>query len=590
MHFNQAKSRRWALVLGSSLLALSAAGGARAASLSDITISGFVRQEAAGRVSGVANEFNSHMNPFNGVAVPDFSNPTTTHTRNVARRGSDLNLFATRVELNIDAPIATGLKFHSNIRGYYDWNLYEDNGDPSYFETRIHGGQRGTLLELSDKRWMIDTPSAYFDYNNGPLFIRVGNQQIAWGEAIFFRVLDVPNGLDMRRHLILDPAAEEFSDKRVASPGIRVSYQVTDDWEVEGFAQMFQPSINPGPGTPYNFIADQFTIVDSYGKVDDQWNFGARIRGQLGALGLQFIGVSRHNPDGVYRWKGTGTNTLNTLVGGETAFTFSPTGVYSYAEWFHYAAISRLSAAGGLNTALLFPGAINALGGVVQTTSDAQAKAVLDGFYDLSGLFGAGLGADLERYFPYERVFGASANYVISTEDPASFWDQLITRVEVSFTPNKAFTSPSLSVDPIRSNEVTLAAVAEKYYRFSQVYPATYMVMQYLFKSDSDLFGRHLSGYGGSDTHSATGVDGGYHAIAFSLQQPSPTLAWRYDFTVLADLRGAFLIQPGVKWKPNSDWQVDLYANLITAPDNNKTALQTIDYADEFFLRVTRQF
>lgn len=597
MHFNQAKSRRWALVLGSSLLALSAAGGAKAASLSDITISGFVRQEFAGRVSGVANPNNTQSNVFNNIPVADYSAPGTVHTRTVRSRNNDLNYFVTRAEANVDWRLSSEWKFHGNIRAIYDWDFYEDSGDyatnpnyPStptrinYFQTQLHGGGRGSLLEYSNRKYSIDAPAVYLDYNHGGLFVRVGNQTIAWGESLFFRVLDVPNGLDLRRHLILDPAAEEFSDKRVPSPGVRVSYQVTNDWEVEGFAQKFTPTILNNPSTPYNLIPDQFTVLDRYkSTVDDQWNFGGRIRGQLGPLGLQFIGVSRHNPDGVFRWTyATGTGALP-----GTAFSFDDNGVYSYKEWFHYAGMVRLNGVESVNTALLFPGAG---GGALHANNYGEAAAILDSFYDLSSTLNTGLRGFIERWYPYENVFGAGANYVVETDDPSSFWDQLITRAELSFTPNKAFTNPSLGVDPVREDEWALALVAEKYWRFTPEFPATYFVLQYLHKSASDIFGRSLQCQGGDDNNACTGQDGGYNAIAFAFQQPSPTLAWRFDFSVLADLRGSFFVQPGVKWKPNDAWQVDLYANLYTGESGNDSALSTLDWADEFFLRVSRQF
>lgn len=594
MHFNHANSRRWALVLGSSMLALTAAGGAKAASLDDITVSGFVRQEFAGRVSGVSNPFNSQSNEFNNVPVKDYSS-AMVHERSVASRSSDLNYFVTRAEANIDWKLNGDWKFHSNIRAIYDWDLYEDSGDfatnpnfPStptrinYFQTQLHGGGRGSWAEYSNRKYSIDAPSVYMDYNHGGLFVRVGNQQIAWGESLFFRVLDVPNGLDLRRHLILDPAAEEFSDKRVPAPGVRVSYQVTDDWEVEGFAQKFTPTILNNPSTPYNLIPDQFTVLDRYkSTVDDQWNFGGRIRGQLGPLGLQFIGVSRHNPDGVFRW--TYAEGSGALPG--TAFAFDTNGVYSYKEWFHYAGAVRLNGVSSVNAALLFPGT-----GGGHADNYAEAAQILDGFYDLSATANTGLRGFIERYYPYENIFGAGANYVIESEDPASFWDQLITRAELSFTPNKAFTNPSLGVDPVREDEWALALVAEKYWRFTQKFPATYFVLQYLHKSASDIFGRSLQCQGGNDYSECHGEDGGYNAIAFAFQQPSPTLAWRFDFSVLADLRGSFFVQPGVKWKPNDAWQVDLYANLYTGENGNDSALSTLDWADEFFLRVSRQF
>ena len=81
----------------------------------------------------------------------------------------------------------------------------------------------------------------------GPLWVRIGQQQIAWGEALFFRVADVANGLDLRRHLFLDFGAEEYSDERLSAPGIRASYAITEGWELEVFAQMFQLSVLPNP-------------------------------------------------------------------------------------------------------------------------------------------------------------------------------------------------------------------------------------------------------------------------------------------------------------------------------------------------------
>ena len=94
---------------------------------------------------------------------------------------------------------------------------------PNLFEYRVNGGslmsrKNPGALEVSGKRFMMDLPRFYLDYHKGPLHVRMGNQQIAWGQSLFFRVMDVPNGLDLRRHSLLDYVPEEFSDKRVPSP------------------------------------------------------------------------------------------------------------------------------------------------------------------------------------------------------------------------------------------------------------------------------------------------------------------------------------------------------------------------------------
>ena len=584
-------SRWWSIALGATVV-VAPVMSARAV---DISFSGFVRQEVAVGVSGDENPFNTQGNKYNGVTVvlnPLIAGLPTTATRAARSTDNDFNLFATRLELNLDAAFSPDLKAHFTLRGYYDWNVYDDNGDTNFFEAPVRGGDRGSLLEINDNDYMVDLPAAYLDYSTGPLFIRAGNQQIAWGESIFFRVLDVPNGLDLRRHLILDPAAEEYSDKRVPALGIRTSYQVTDNWEIDAFIQQFNPSINPNPSTPYNVIPDQFTVHDRYSEVDGSWNVGGRLRGQMGQLGVQFMATSRRNPDGIYRWtKSGGSADLPGLPGSgavlaETPFQVDPiNGVLSAQEWFDYATMVRLNGTAGLNAAVDdFQPFTGLLGAFNAGNNHTLAGQELDTFFALSG----GLRGHIERIYPYENVFGFGANYVFEDE-PDTLFDQLIARIEMSYTPDKKFTSPSLSQRPIESDEWTLAMVLEKYYRFTDEFPATYMVLQYLHKSESDLFGRNLDGYGGTAERDPTGVNG-YNAVALAIQQPSPTLEWRFDLTVLYDLRGGALFQPGVKWKPDDAWQVDLYSSIFTASDDNKNALSTLDYASEAFLRVTRQF
>ncbi|RJF89410.1 DUF1302 family protein [Oleomonas cavernae] len=575
--------------------ALTALAATTPAVAADITFSGFVRQEVAVSLSDDGNPFNTQSSKYNGVTVP--LNPLldglpTSATRSVRTTDNDFNLFATRLELNSTATLTPEVSAQVKLRAYYDWNLYDDNGDTSFFAVPIRGGDRGSLLEVSGREYMVDLPVAFVDYASGPLLIRAGNQQIAWGESLFFRVLDLPNGLDLRRHLILDPAAEEYADKRVPALGVRVSYQVTEEWEIDTFVQQFNPSITANPSTPYNAIPDQFTVHDRYDWVDGSWNVGGRLRGQLGDLGLQFVALSRRNPDGIYRWTKSGVTTdLPGMAGSgavlaQTPFEVDPaTGVVSAREWFDYASMVRLNGTTALNSAVDDFQPFTSLIGAFNVGDDhALAGRELDTFFALPG----GLRGHIERYYPYENVFGFGANYIF-TDEPDTLFDQLIARVEMSYTPDKKFTDPSLSQEPLESDEWTLALVFEKYYRFSPDYPATYMVLQYLHKSDSDLFGRSLEGYGGSIERDATGVDG-YNALALAVQQPSPSLEWRFDLSVLYDLRGGAMFQPGVKWKPDGDWQVDLYATLFATDDDNRNALSTVDYADEAFLRVTRQF
>jgi hypothetical protein len=528
----------------------------------DFDISGMVRQEAAVKVTDKENRNNEQENLYHGN---DASNA--------------LDLFATRVEIEASAKLNEELVAKAKLRAFGDWGLYRSASDRDFFGSPTFGGNRANRLEVSGDQYMVDFPSLYLDFNKGPVWIRAGNQQIAWGEALFFRVLDVPNGLDLRRHFILDPASEEYSDKRVASPGIRGSVRLLDQYEVEGFAQMFSPSILPNPGTPYNFIPDQFTVHTSESANHD-WNFGGRIQARyFDALSVQAIAVHRTNPDGVFRWQNVSTGVL-----AGTPFTQdASTGVRSSDEWFKYAGTSRLDGVDGVCTGLNLAAGCFGSGPGAYTL----AQATLDGTFLLFGP----LRGHIERVFKRENVFGLGANYVFSGE-PDTLFDQLVMRGEVALTPNKVFTSPDLSRDFVTKDEYTASLVFEKYHRFtqSQSWPATFIVAEYMYKSESDMFGRLLDGMGGDVSHGPSGVDHGFHAFALAFQQPFPNLVWRGDLSILADVQGGLFIQPGVKWRPSSSWTVDLFANIVAAKQNNKNIQQTFDYANEISARVAYQF
>ncbi|MDC6690209.1 hypothetical protein OEZ77_27145, partial [Leclercia adecarboxylata] len=77
------------------------------------------------------------------------------------------------------------------------------------------------------------------------------------------------------------------------------------------------------------------------------------------------------------------------------------------------------------------------------------------------------------------------------------------------------------------------------------------------------------------------------------LQRPSPTLKYRFDFTMLTDIQGGWLFQPGVKFKPSEHLQFDLYSNLIysTASELHYTNFaQGAEYAREVCVRATYYF
>jgi hypothetical protein len=559
------------------------------------------------------------------------------------------NMHILRGELEMGMKLTNDLKFIARVRAIYDPGKYKDfdenrlngiyggitggdpklyQGTPNYFQYRVEGKGRPNPLEWAGKNYMVYFPTLLLDFNHGPLNVRLGNQQIAWGQAIFFRVLDVVDGLDLRRHSVLDYAQEEFSDKRVPSLGLRVGYQFSDELLADGFIQKFQPSIYGNPNTQYNVIPAQFTVHDRYAEdgLDkfSKVNYGLRLKGNFGQWGFQAMAVRRYNPDGVFRWTKSGVNkalpnnfadgslntfgaVVNAANGGDsgpalagTAFEASPGGVYSSQEWFHYAAMVRLNAFDGLNSAIADPKVNDPLTGKPYFEADTQkvfaskANTLLDARRELDTFFLAGGGSlrgHIERKYFQENNFGAGVSYVTEGE-PGSIFDQLIINLENTYTPKRVFTSPDLGQSFLTQNSNVTALVMEKYHRFMQSFPATYLVLQYMHRTKDDLFGRSLKGYGGDDNGPGKGINGANYVV-FAFQQPFPQDIYRIGFATLYDPKGGILVQPGIVWKPRGYLSVDLFYSYINGhlggnPNNN--ALSTADFADEATIRVSYQF
>lgn len=635
-----------------------------------------------------------------GAAAGCLATGTCGNTARGLRDDNTFNLFATRAEIDVMAQWTDQIKTFVKFRAFSDYQekFNDQIGTPGgHFaaDFGFYGQQSGNVLEWNTPSFMLDLPSAYIDYNSGPLWIRVGQQQIAWGEAYFFRVFDVPNGLDTRRHFTLDVAAEEFSDKRVSAPGVRLSYTFANNWELDSFVQMSAPTTIVNTNTPYNVVASGFTWRDN-GQSDmlNNVNYGARMMMPLTEkFTMGAMAVNRVNPDGVVAWADAPTTLgdgspnpfcygpnnyagrvlaglgltgafdmnqdgqddvgqlLTPMKGGKCGANASPDplGTASYKEWFTYASRSRLNPMEGtlgflnggaekdgtnastLTTAIFgLAGAgfgdpagakmiLNNIGGKknMKTPYTYQAnRNILDGFFN-GFAFPRGY---ITRHFFRENVVGLSGNYIVDAE-PGTWLDQLIIRAEVSVTPNKRFTPLDLRAGNwIEETDVNSALVLEKYHNVVPGLPATYLVAQWMHRTQSDLFGRHLSGNDHRINDSllcfpnatevsqkVTGVDStgarqkgcgrargqdGADYLAFAFQQPFPNLIWRADFAMLIDLDGSVLLQPGVKYRPSSKWQLDLYANVLQdfTPKQNNDVIETLDFADEIFARVSYYF
>ncbi|MEX2479938.1 MAG: DUF1302 family protein, partial [Gammaproteobacteria bacterium] len=440
----------------------------------------------------------------------------------------NFNMFNSRIEIDVQARISQEFNAYMKIRGYFDGTRNFTDGEiGDHFANPMWGNRRGTITEWNSPDSIIDIPALYLDWNRGPLWLRLGNQTIAWGEAYFFRVMDIANGLDLRRHLVLGPGAEEYQDQRIASPGLRLSYSFNNGMELDAFAQLFSPSLLPGQNTPYNLVPHSVVIDDEIGMDDARgaWNFGFRLSMPFTDSFTGMVAyVNRRNPDGVFTgvdaqpfWRGRANpfclgrfnDTNNTLTdlglqgfrqavgiramptldtrartmanGCGTSFMPDPYTAGSVEYWENIRR-GRLDEAnyviGQINE---FPGsqwATREIFGFGEENNFVDSMRTLDGFRSSFGSVAQFIG----RQFKRENVFVVGGNYIVTMDDMNSIFDQLIIRGEVSVTPNKRIFN-DLSFNMTKKDDVVSALILEKYHRISNAFPATYMVAQWMHRT-----------------------------------------------------------------------------------------------------------
>jgi hypothetical protein len=410
-----------------------------------------------------------------------------------------------------------------------------------------------------------------------------------------------------------------------------MSYNLTQQWEVETFLQMFQPTIHPRPGSPYAFINSPYAVRDDIGfdNYEDFVNGGIRFNGQFDQLGLQFFAVSRHNPDPVYHWGAGGQTALDPAFGEINGQKFSEqvfrasglpgspqpenAGTYGSADWMGGAALAGIDGVealnvlgrdfpfiGGFLTNIavvsdqldgpagqgMLPNADFTKG--IWVTNVQEAAPTFDMFFSILG----DLDADILAKYPSENVFGAGGNYIFYSE-PDTLLDQLVVRFEATYTPNRQW-SANLARETGTSDEWITALAFEKYHRFSQDFPATFFSLQWMHKSAIDFVGRPIGAIGGRVDKAGSGKkEGGpgrgWDGFSFAFSQPFPNLTWRADFAVLYDIFGGYLVQPSVRYKPRAAWTVETYATWIYAA-STRSVFAPLEWTDEVGMRVGYQF
>jgi hypothetical protein len=152
-----------------------------------------------------------------------------------------------------------------------------------------------TMMEAHEDDFRAEVWELYADITLGNLWLRLGKQQIAWGEMIGSRILDTINPLDLSWNFQFEP--EEFEIIRIPNWSIRGIYNLYDlapSWIANPSIEAF---VNPGDVLP-NQYADRgapfflinlppflrVTEKDNRGKAEYGFRLGGMIGGFYGTL------------------------------------------------------------------------------------------------------------------------------------------------------------------------------------------------------------------------------------------------------------------------------------------------------------------
>ncbi len=437
--------------------------------------------------------------------------------------------------LNSDTAEAIGM---DNADLYIHGRFYSDigpylNGGP--YPNLMGTGQRypgdAWSARVSEHEYEADAAEAYIDLRKGPWALRLGKQQIVYGEELGMQTLDQVDSLDFTKAAGFEIASLEFSDLRIGEWTAKLSYQLPDFAEGNVANSLLTGFISPDFQPDYLYPAGwMYNNVPAFEKI------------------LSDHGVPRARHKLVY-----GAVLTSTVYGVDLSANF-----YSTPEHFGWFKLAG-----------------------VKVDPDSGLPAVALG---IPALGTTPIDLLLDREFSRIYVYGGSASYTMPSFDfpGAVVLNGDVFHASAAYTPDKAFFDGNLTGHPIHEGEINTALDVEKYTRFTREFPSTYLLLEWNFRSRSDLFDDYMPLYGHHN----------YNLVVISLTQPLPNNIWSLGMVAECETNtgGNWFLQPSVTYKPTSAQEYDLYWNFDEGTALNSTThtgslLGTFSWVDAVFFR-----
>jgi len=174
---------------------------------------------------------------FNGYLKNELA--LRTRDKNYLQKNKDIVQLAGQYNIKGDE-----LVFFAKVKYYYDFAYEKDKLDKA-----------GHYMEhIQRTEWLRDL---YLDYNNNPWFLRLGKQQVAWGQADGINVLDRVNPPDLREYWLPD-----IVDIRIPLWMLNINYAPKLDSNLQ---LLVIPDFEESQGAPIGgpFTIRAYTIFDN---------------------------------------------------------------------------------------------------------------------------------------------------------------------------------------------------------------------------------------------------------------------------------------------------------------------------------------
>src|SRR5207237_739372 len=168
-----------------------------------------------------------HANPNNFACLSFIVGPFKCSPGLQKRGGKpDFLLMRQLLDVNIFGKFNENWSATFEPRLFFDMTKIADNHFRQYESLPTPFAGNGWMLRGGGNDFKAEMWQAYTDYRNGGWWVRLGKQQIAWGEALGLRVLDTVNPLDLSQNLSTDRIFEEFDRVRIPQWFARADYGI----------------------------------------------------------------------------------------------------------------------------------------------------------------------------------------------------------------------------------------------------------------------------------------------------------------------------------------------------------------------------